>query len=514
MSNISKEDFCYWLDTLANEVKIVEGEKGKTKENKTDSLRKYYVYALCEKRVDGTMIPFYIGKGTRDRVWSHEDGEEKEKQLIEEKYGNDGEEFEKRKNELSAKYKRIGSIQETEGKTVEKIIVKCGLTEYESFMCESTLINMFRMTGLKFVANENDKLSNIVNGHANIFEKMVPMETKARAIDEFADICKKPLVLNDLIDEYKIIQGKKILLQNINASYPKCKNKQNIREAVSGNWVLDDDCKEMEYVFAVYESRIVGVYKVKTVHGNVVHNIYDFDEEIFPQSEELDFRKTDYHYAKSIYEDLRKKNLLRGELGKVELDNEISAHAYTHLSDEVKKLVQQDANKDEKGHKIEETIFFNKVLSRSIKHIEKDKIKKSFGELDESVAICLIESMRFNPIEKSVVYRKILSNYVHLLNANPDGDGLVENLYSKLSIDLQNEYKEWYYNNRLKNWFKRKYIVLEDIPYEYNEAGDDISLNSLVGCEMYKKENGKIVKLKNHKDFKSNYKPLSRVIEC
>ena len=75
--------------------------------------------------------------------------------------------------------------------------------------------------------------------------------------------------------------------------------------------------------------------------------------------------------------------------------------------------------------------------------------------------------------------------------------------------------KETKKNSILKNFYP-DYIFekVEDIPYEYNEAGVDISLNSLVGCEMYKKENGKKVKLKDLKDFKSNYKPMSRVIEC
>ena len=44
-----------------------------------DSKHKYYVYALCEKRDNGTMIPFYIGKGEGDRVWQHELEEQAER---------------------------------------------------------------------------------------------------------------------------------------------------------------------------------------------------------------------------------------------------------------------------------------------------------------------------------------------------------------------------------------------------------------------------------------------------
>ena len=61
------EDFVYWINSFAKEIKCKEDE-----EKKGDSLRKFYVYALCERAADGRRIPFYIGKGTDDRVWAHE----------------------------------------------------------------------------------------------------------------------------------------------------------------------------------------------------------------------------------------------------------------------------------------------------------------------------------------------------------------------------------------------------------------------------------------------------------
>lgn len=469
-----RADFIYWLDSTARDANPEEERE------KTDPLCKYYVYALCEKNEDnGSLTPFYIGKGTDDRVWAHEDGQEKEIEEIEKKYSDSDEEKRKRLDEMSAKYKKIGEIK-ANGKTVEKIIVKIGLTEYEAFMFESALINIFRMGNLKFdstLESNAGELTNIVNGHADAFEKLANIETKARSTTEFSEFCKKPLVLDKPEEKYMNIlkenKGKKILLQNINKTYPKCKNKMNIREAVSGLWAGIN--YEPDYVFALYQSRIVGVYKTIKKGSKTAIPVYDFDKDLFPKSEELKFRKNDYAYAQAIHEGL-KEQLIRSD-GDVQLTDKAQEKPYSLLPDEVKDAVRKDATKGK------ETTVLNKALSEKIMsilakplRIEKMSLKK-LNKQDEDDLKNAINSIGidFGRVKQKDTIKEIFEK----LRSITDKETIVKTVeepYSNLPEESQKIYREWFYNNELSNWIKRKYFILEDL-----DDGDN-SLNSLVGC--------------------------------
>ena len=89
-------------------------------EKAIDALNGFYVYVLVDPRNDKI---FYIGKGTGNRVFSHE--------------------VESNKNPKAEKIK-IQKILEIEksGFYVRRIIVNWGLTEDESFASEATLINL------------------------------------------------------------------------------------------------------------------------------------------------------------------------------------------------------------------------------------------------------------------------------------------------------------------------------------------------------------------------------------
>ena len=334
-------------------------------------------------------------------------------------------------------------------------------------MCESTLINMFDMVGLKYDSNKF-QLTNIDNGHASLFEKLAGIETKARPVDEFAPQCKKPLVINAIIPEYKMVKGKRILLQNIKNSFPKCQCNDDIRDSVSGNWVLKRNCLNPEYVFAINQSRIVGVYKVRTVHGRQVHPIYDFDTDIYPKNERLDFKIKDYIYAEAIVNGLRSAQGLYGEIGDVKLTDKAKKHPYTILPPEAKETVEKDAMFDEERETVlDETLFFDRVLKDIIKETEKNK-KVRFMEIDEDT----VKEMGFSPNEKKVIMRKILTFYVRLLKTSSNPQNVVDSLFSKLPDECKKEFKEFYFNNKLINWFDRKYMALEDIPHEYDENGN------------------------------------------
>lgn len=85
------------------------------------SLGEYYVYGLIDPR---NRKIFYIGKGTGNRIFEHE----------RESQGNPESE--------KLKLKTIAEIQSV-GLDVEKVIIKCNLTESEAFALEAALINIF-----------------------------------------------------------------------------------------------------------------------------------------------------------------------------------------------------------------------------------------------------------------------------------------------------------------------------------------------------------------------------------
>ena len=100
------------------------------------SLGDYYVYGLIDPR---TKQIFYIGKGTKNRVFEHE----------KESLGTP--------NSEKLKLKTIADIKDA-GLEVEKIIINSNLTEEEAFAAEASLINAFN-----YVSDAG--LTNIVTGH-------------------------------------------------------------------------------------------------------------------------------------------------------------------------------------------------------------------------------------------------------------------------------------------------------------------------------------------------------------
>ena len=223
-----------------------------------EGVDKYYVYALCDKR---NHIPFYIGKGQGDRMWQHEKG------YAEELKNNASSDIDSLKKELSAKHMKIQEL----GENVEKIIIKWGLTEDEAFMAESALINLLNYT--------QGVLTNIVNGHASQKEKTSLIHSTAAMNEvEFYNLCCKPEVI------YTDIKYNCLFI-NINVLYPEClkepikKRPWAIKETTRGCWVVGQSRKNPEYLFAVYQSRICGIYRVLERRNNL--DLKDFPQ--FPK---------------------------------------------------------------------------------------------------------------------------------------------------------------------------------------------------------------------------------------
>ena len=155
------------------------------------SLGDYYVYGLIDPR---SKQIFYIGKGTKNRVFEHE----------KESLGSPDSE--------KLKLKTIADIKNA-GLEVKKIIINSNLTEEEAFAAEALSVDEYER----------------INGAA-------PLEEK--------DIRHKILVIK------------------INRLYQRGMDEKVLYDAVCCVWrVSKEKVRTVEYVFGVYNSLIVAVYK-------------------------------------------------------------------------------------------------------------------------------------------------------------------------------------------------------------------------------------------------------------
>lgn len=361
--DLIREEFSNFIDDMANELSKEQNKEEKEEKEKYDPLRKYYVYALCEIIKDDNekveeQKPFYIGKGTGDRVWNHadetEEREELKKEAEDKNYSQ--KEIEDLENQIKQKHKKISELGRD---NISYIIIKSGLTEYESFMCESALINLLKLNAFSYCNNKS--LTNIVNGHSNNFEKKAGINTSALSVEDyFKNYCKKPINIDDMNDEQKAdFDGKKILLQNINQAYNECidskqfatpeEQNEAIREAVRGFWGWGKPDR-MDYVFAMYGGRIKGVYKVvKKTDDCDFKKMLDISDKAYPYFSKLNFRRLDNEIATAIVNDLKNnpKIIFNKNKPYEGLDKK---HIYELISDRTRELCKNAIDrKDKKG---------------------------------------------------------------------------------------------------------------------------------------------------------------------
>lgn len=193
-------------------------------EKAIESLNGSYVYALIDPRNEKV---FYIGKGTGNRVFSHE--------------------IESGKSRESEK-KKIQQIREIEnsGYSVKRLIVNWGLSENEAFVAEATLINLLnRMPDIQ--------LTNEVSGH-HVHESLTTEEFEL----QYGAV---PLEKEDIKHS--------ILVIKINKLYRRGMSEEELYDAVRCFWAASlksIEARKVKYVFGVYNGLIVGVYKPDVWH--------------------------------------------------------------------------------------------------------------------------------------------------------------------------------------------------------------------------------------------------------
>lgn len=182
-----------------------------------DALGDFYVYGLIDPR---NRQVFYIGKGTKNRVFEHE----------KEKLSDS--------NNEKLKIKRIQEIKDS-GFEVEKVILNFNLSEDQAFAAEASLINAFNYIG-------DTKLTNIVSGHHS---------QAALTVESFEKIYGAiPLHENDI--------KHKIMIIKVNRLYDKSMDAQSLYQVVRGIWRASiNKAKAVDYVFGVYNALIIAVYK-------------------------------------------------------------------------------------------------------------------------------------------------------------------------------------------------------------------------------------------------------------
>ena len=189
-------------------------------DEKTKLALKYYVYLLVNPE---TKTPFYVGKGTGNRVFNH---------LKNAKDGRLG----------TDKLDHIQSILK-KYKSVEHIIVRHGLNEKTAYQIEASLIDTFR-----FIPTFNDFVRGNIQGGMNSIENgLMSCEEVKRKYNA------APL---NLIPKNTIII-------NINGSYKNASGTDKIYMATKERWRMKDPTAgQIKYVLSEYKGLIVEVFEV------------------------------------------------------------------------------------------------------------------------------------------------------------------------------------------------------------------------------------------------------------
>ena len=178
----------------------------------------FYVYALIDPRNNK---PFYIGKGTGNRVFTH----------VDELMGTST-------DSNSKKNKYIHGILK-ENRAIQHLVIRHNLTEHEAFKLEATLIDCFTHFG-----------ETLVNEIAGIHSHTEGIMTTEELIRKY-----NASPLKELSHPAVII--------NINKKYIRGEGTQYIYSAVKEAWIISDKKRELiKFALAEYQGIISEVFKI------------------------------------------------------------------------------------------------------------------------------------------------------------------------------------------------------------------------------------------------------------
>ena len=190
----------------------------------------YYIYALFDPAKPNW--PFYIGKGTGNRVFMHAMGELPEEGFVQEP--------------MSPKAKLISDIGQRGDKVIQKVI-RFGLSEEEALSVEAALIDMLNLI-------EPDLLSNQISGQG-VAEGIID------AIDLATALSAKPLHSDLPILLIKIERRWSRLMATHEAAHQIAPSE--IYDSVRGNWKLSvQRANKAQCVLAVARGLVRGAFVV------------------------------------------------------------------------------------------------------------------------------------------------------------------------------------------------------------------------------------------------------------
>lgn len=219
----------------------------------------YYVYGLIDpddikssKAEDSLALPFYIGKGSGNRLYVHFKQARKllskRADIMEELKTNiDVQDMSKDLQlVLSKRIQKIWDIIDRK-KTPIYVIYRWGLTEKEAYKIEATLIDIF------------PNLTNIQAGHDSYHGMTTPKDLQnILKIKEY----KKLVDSTGQETSYMIIKLKNNIAQRGSDSYA-----DNLYKAVRGCWYVNiERASRYQYVLAVVNGVVKGVYEVDNWH--------------------------------------------------------------------------------------------------------------------------------------------------------------------------------------------------------------------------------------------------------
>jgi hypothetical protein len=187
-------------------------------DEKTVQELQYYVYMLTDPT---GRKPFYIGKGTANRVFNHLAFALSET------------------DERNLKYDKIRGIQSS-GLQVEHVIVRHGLTEKGALQIEAALIDSLIYSGVL--------LTNKASGHNSIEKGLMTSNEVIRLYNA------PPL------DEI----GSNCIIFNIRKNYKRGSGEQAIYQATKETWSMGKGrTNGIKYVLSEYKGLIVEVFEVE-----------------------------------------------------------------------------------------------------------------------------------------------------------------------------------------------------------------------------------------------------------